>query len=195
MDLVDRIETTRFLGNEFLLWLWFAEDVTGGKHEAGDSGVVEVSLETQLKLTDPLSARESISMRGDDPFGSAEADQALRSGKLPAKVLLRLKQGETEWLATLTGPSLALSGIKLPALLNEAADEPLFERMRLLEQLDELIHELYRQFLAVRLSASWASELLPALRQWVAGKVTLDQAAWVRIHRSAKGPRKRAARR
>lgn len=182
MDLVDRIETTRFLGNEFLLWLWFAGDVTGGRHELGDGGVVEVSLESQLKLTDPLSARESISMRGEDPFGSPEADQALKNGKLPAKVLVRLKQGETEWIATLNGPALALSGIKLPALLDEAADEPLFERLRLLEQLDDLVHELYRQFLSVRLSPSWASELLPAMQSWVAGNVTLDPATWTRLH-------------
>lgn len=183
MDLVDRIETTRFLGNEFLLWLWFAGDVTGGSHELDDGNVVEVSLESQLKLTDPLSASESISMRGEDPFGSPEADQALKQGKMPAKVLLRLKQGEAEWLATLNGPALALSGIKLPALLDEAADEPLFERLRLLEQLDDLLHGLYRQFLTVRLSPSWNQDLLPAMKSWVAGSVTLDPAAWARLHR------------
>lgn len=192
MDLVDRIETTRFLGNEFLLWLWFAGDVTGGRHELESGGEIEVSLESQLKLTDPLSARESISMRGEDPFGSPEADQALKQGKLPAKVLLRLKQGETEWIASLNGPALALSGIKLPALLDEAADDPLFERLRLLEQLDDLLHELYRQFLSVRLSPSWASELLPAMKSWVAGSVTLDPAAWTRLH---PGSGKRRARR
>ena len=192
MDLVDRIETTRFLGNEFLLWLWFSGDVTGGKHELADGSEVEVSLESQLKLTDPLSSRESISMRGENPFGSAEADQALKQGKLPAKVLVRLKQGETEWIASLNGPAFSLSGIKLPALLNEAADEPLFERLRLLEQLDDLLHELYRQFLTVRLSPSWSSDLLPALRNWVAGKVTLDPAAWARLHGQAT---KRRARR
>jgi len=186
VDLVDRIETTRFLGNEFLLWLWFAGDVTGGMHELGDGSVVEVSLENQLKLIDPLSARESISMRGEDPFGSPEADQALKHGKLPAKVQLRLKQGESEWIASLNGPALALSGIKLPALLDEAADEPLFERLRLLEQLDDLLHELYRQFLTVRLSPSWTSEILPAMKRWVAGDVTLDPAAWTRLHGSGK---------
>ncbi|HEY6728028.1 MAG TPA: hypothetical protein VI197_28660 [Polyangiaceae bacterium] len=192
MDLVDRIETTRFLGNEFLLWLWFAGDVTGGRHDLGERGEIEVSLESQLKLTDPLSARESISMRGEDPFGSPEADQALKQGKLPAKVLFRLKQGETEWIASLDGPQLALSGIKLPALLDEAADDPLFERLRLLEQLDDLLHELYRQFLNVRLSAHWKGELLPAMKNWVAGSVTLDQAAWTRLH---PGSGKRRARR
>jgi len=192
VDLVDRIETTRFLGNEFLLWLWFAGDVTGGQHAVGDRGMVEVSLESQLKLTDPLSERESISMRGEDPFGSAEADQALKSGKLPAKVLLRIKQGESEWVATLSGPALALSGVKLPALLNQSEDEPLFERLRLLEQIDDLIHELYRQFLTVRLSPSWDSELFPALKSWVLGNVTLDAAAWTRLHGR---PGKKATRR
>lgn len=190
MDLVDRIETTRFLGNEFLLWLWFAGDVTGGRHDLGDGSVVEVSLESQLQLTDPLSARESISMRGEDPFGSPEADQALKHGKLPAKVLLRLKHGEAEWVASLNGPALALSGIKLPALLDEAADDPLFERLRLLEQLDDLLHELYRQFLSARLSPNWTSELLPAMRSWVAGNVTFDAAAWARLHHGTEKKRR-----
>lgn len=191
MDLVDRIETTRFLGNEFLLWLWFAGDVTEGKIET-THGVVEVSLETQLKLTDPLSERESIVMRGDDPFGSAEADQALRSGKLPSKALLRVKHGEAEWLLTLDAPSLGLSGIKLPALLDQSTDDPLFERMRLLEQIDELIHELYGTFLSVRLAPSWQQEMLPALRKWIGGTVTLDQQGWRRLHRrSSKRKNKR----
>lgn len=183
MDLVDRIETTRFLGSEFLLWLWFAGDVTEGKVETATHGVVEVSLETQLKLADPLSQRETVVLRGDDPCGSAEADQALKSGKLPEKALLRVKHGEMEWLLVLDAPSLGLSAIKLPALLDESTDEPLFERMRLLEQIDELMSELYGTFLNVRLAPSWQQELLPALRKWINGTVALDQQSWRRLHR------------
>jgi hypothetical protein len=184
MDLVDRIETTRFLGAEFLLWLWFAQDVTSGKLEAGELGLVEVSLESKLSLTDLLSPHETISMKGSDPFGSAEADQALKSGKLPSKALLRIQQGESEWLLSLDAFKLSLSGIKLPGY-EATEDEQLFERMSLIEQVDDILHALYREFLNVRLSDGWQQQLFPALQAWVKGNLTLDQRAWTRLHRSA----------
>lgn len=183
MDLVDRIETTRFLGAEFLLWLWFAQEVTGGKLEAGDLGLIEVSLESKLSLTDLMSPHESTMMQGSDPFGSAEADQALKRGKLPSKAVLRIKQGESEWLLSLDALKLSMSSIKLPGY-EAAEDEQLFERMSLLEQLDELMHALYHQFLCIRLSPKWKQQLFPALQEWIKGSLTLDQRGWTRLHRA-----------
>ena len=191
MDVANRIETTRFLGAEFLLWLWFAGELLDGKLDAGPHGVVEISLEAQLSLTDLLSPRETISMRGSDPFSSAEADQALKNGKLPSRALLRLKQGDSEWLVTLDAFSLALSGVKLPGY-EASDDEQLFERMSLLEQLDEIVHEVYRQFLLLRLAPSWQERFFPALRAWIAGKVTLDERTARKLLAAAVG-RKAAA--
>lgn len=185
MDLVDRIETTRFLGGEFLLWLWFSRDVTDGDIEVPDLGVIDVALETQLTLEDPLSDRERVTIRGAAPFGGAEADQALRQGKLPRKVGLRIIYDKSEWVTTLDAATLALQGVKLPAIHSETAEEQFHERMRLLEQLHDLVQGLYRHFLGVRLSPLWQSDLAPAMMSWLTGELVMDAKAYDRLHRRA----------
>ena len=191
MDLVDRIETTRFLGGEFMLWLWFSRDVLDGLLEMPGFASVELQLESELQLVDPLAEKERVHIRGADPLGSREAEHALLLGKLPRKVGLRLRFEQSEWLATLDAASLALSGVKLPELLSEGEEEHFHERMRLLEQLHDLIQGLYRHFLQVRLSAAWQSGVLPAMRRWLGGEL-LEPKAYAALHDTGSQRRRKA---
>jgi hypothetical protein len=165
--------------------LWFSRDVTDGDIEVPDLGTVDVALESQLTFEDPLSNRERVSIRGADPFGSAEADQALRQGKLPRKAGLRIIFEQCEWVTTLDAATLGLTGVKLPAVSSEGAEEQFLERMRLLEQLNDLVQGLYKHFLGVRLSSSWQAELAPAMASWLTGDLTMDRKAYDRLHRRA----------
>lgn len=187
MDLVDRIETTRFLGGEFLLWLWFSRDVTGGEIYITGRGAVLVSLETQIALADPLAEREKVSIRGIDPFGGAEASEALSTGKLPRKVGLRVVFEQSEWVMTIDSNTLALSGVKLPAQVSQGSEELFYERMRLLEQIHELVTALYAHFLGVRLSPAWASDVAPALRAWVQSGEVMDEKRFDQLHAKRRG--------
>lgn len=186
MDLVDRIETTRFLGGEFALWLWFSRDVLAGALELPGLGKVELALESSLLLVDPLTDTERVLVRGFDPLGSLEAEHALLVGKLPRKVGLRLVFEQNEWVATLDAASFVLSGVKLPALLSEGEEEHFHERMRFLEQLHDLVQGLYRQFLGVRLSSQWDATLVPAMRRWLRGEV-MDRRTYAALHAPAAG--------
>jgi hypothetical protein len=190
MDLVDRIETTRFLGGEFLLWLWFSRDVLDGVLQIPGRGSVEVALESTLLLVDPLADKERVSIRGLDPLGSLEAEQALLRGKLPRKVGLRITFEQSEWVALLDAASLGLSGVKLPVLLSEGEEEHFHERMRLLEQLHDLVQGLYRHFLSVRLAPRWQEQLLPAMRDWLRGEV-MERKAYEAVHAPASGTKRR----
>lgn len=166
MDLIDRIETTRFLGSEFVLWLWFSHDVLDGVLTL-PMGTIELGWGTQLMLSEPLAPAESVHVRGKDPCGSSEAERALQQGKLPRKVALRLTFESNEWSLTLDAATLRATGVKLPVLLSEGEEEHFYERMRLLEQLHDLVRALYARFLAVRLSPAWDSEVAAALREWL----------------------------
>jgi hypothetical protein len=182
MDLVDRIETTRFLGGEFLLWLWFSRDVTGGEIHIKGRGTLVVSLETQLALADPVADRERVAIRGADPFGSPEASEALVAGKLPRKVGLRIVFEQNEWVATLDASTLALAGVKLPAGSGQTEEEIFYERVQRLEEIHELVQALYAHFMGVRLSPSWESEVAPALRSWVGSGEIMDEKRFERLH-------------
>jgi recombination associated protein RdgC len=192
MDLVDRIETTRFLGGEFVLWLWFSRDITEGEIHIPNLGNIDVSFQAQLMLADPLADQERVTIRGVDPFGSPEADQALRRGKLPRKLGLRLIFEQSEWALTLDTATLGLSSVKLPALLSQGEEEYFFERMRLFEQLHDLLQSLYGHFLLVRLSPVWEAELAPAMARWVSGELDMDQKTYDGLHRrAAKRPKRK----
>lgn len=183
MDLVDRIETTRFLGGEFVLWLWFSRDVTDGDIFIPNLGTIDVTLQSQITLSDPLADQERVSIRGLDPLSSPEADQALQIGKLPRKVGLRLIFEQSEWVLTIDAWTLALTGIKLPALLSEGEEEHFHERMRLFEQVHDLVQALYGHFLGVRLSPAWDSELGPAMASWLKGGEVMPQKRYDALHR------------
>jgi hypothetical protein len=191
MDLVDRIETTRFLGGEFLLWLWFSRDVMGGEVHIKGHGTVIVSLETQLGLADPIADRERVTIRGADPFSSAEAGEALATGKLPRKVGLRLEFEQNEWVVTLDSNTLALSGVKLPAIASQGEEATFYERMQRLEEVHAHVQALYAHFLGVRLAPSWASDMAPALQRWVVDGEIMDEKDFERLHgrgeRTSKG--------
>jgi hypothetical protein len=182
MDLVDRIETTRFLGGEFLLWLWFSRDVTGGEIQIKGRGTLVVSLEVQLGLADPVADRERVAIRGLDPFGSAEASEALAAGKLPRKVGLRVEFEQTEWVATRDSNTLALAGVKLPQSSSQTQEDVFYERVQRLEEIHELVLALYAHFLSVRLSPSWEAEVAPALRRWVGTGEIMDEKRFERLH-------------
>jgi hypothetical protein len=178
MDFTDRIETTRFLGPEFLAWLWYKVELFEGNFELGSLGSAEVWFDTQIVLAAWKDYGEQIALRGTAPSSSPEAAEALRQGKVPVKARLRLTVNGEEYAFAFDARNFALSGVKLPEILTEDSEERFYERMRLLEQVDQAVCELYDEFLCLRLGSLWEAELAPAIRDWVRGKESLTPRAY-----------------
>jgi hypothetical protein len=170
MDLVDLIEKRRFLGREFLVFLWFESELFDGAVPVEGFGPCEVRLEGQITLS---CDKEQARLKGASPSGEPEAHQALRQGKLPAQARLRVTAGELTYAFTFQADTLALAGVKIPAVVKTEADEQFYERMYLVEDLESLMAALYAKFVAVRLSTAWDEQVLPAIRAWVRGEPTL----------------------
>lgn len=166
MDLVERIETTRFLGAEFLAWLWFSSETFDAKFEL-EGGVVELWLDSPLKLQSQLEPGERIVLRGLHPSASAEAKEALRQNKLPEKARLILRSEAHEWAATLDASTLAVSSASVPAVLSKDEHEGFLERMQLLEALGQKLDALFAAFVRLRLSRAWAEHWVPAMGHWI----------------------------
>lgn len=182
MDTVERIETTRFLGAEFLTWLWFARDTLNGDIDVPGLGVIDVSLEAQIQLTDLVSDGEKIAIRGKNPCWTPEARRALQNGKLPSRTQLRIVYDQAEWVASFDAASMNVSAVRLPAIAVEGEEEQFYERMRLLEQLHDLLGALYAHFLRVRFHENWERHLVPALKAWVQGDLTFDADRFDALH-------------
>lgn len=175
MDLVDLIETRRFLGSEFLMWLWFKSECFDNLFDTEDHGTVELWLDDKLTLEASLAETERNDFKGGAPAHSPEAKTALRQGKRVSKAKLGVIKEGREWSLTLKSESLDVSGAKIPALLSKEEEEQFYERMYLLEELEDIILALFKEFVTIRLDLAWHEAMVPAMRAWVASDEVLEQ--------------------
>lgn len=171
MDLYDKIERTRHLGELFLIWLWHHADIDDGIFRLSDGTVLELRFDNQITLEAKLAQAEKTNLSGGAPADSREAREALKDGKSVTQAKMRIVLNEKEWVFVLNAQHLAISGLKIPALMTKADDEKLYERQFLIEEVDALIRGLYDSFLNLRLDAAkWKSEAR-AISQWVEASV------------------------
>ena len=85
MDLVERVENTRFLGREFLVWLWFKSELHEAEFSRADGSPFELWLDSQLGMRYMYEPTERIAFKGVAPAARVEAKLALRHGWLPVK--------------------------------------------------------------------------------------------------------------
>lgn len=167
MDLLELIQTRTFLGNEFLMWLWFKSDCFDGLFAIADHGDIEVIFDNQLTLEAYLAETERSDFKGGTPAFAPEAKTALRQGKRVSKAKIRIVKEGREWLFTYKAEGMDITSAKIPAVLSKDDDERFFERMYLLEELEEILETLYAEFINLRLSDAWGDTLLPAMQEWI----------------------------
>ncbi len=169
MDLLEQMHRTSFLGAEFITWLWFRSDHDEGIFELDpEFGPFELWFEDKLVVgSATVNAQENF-FKGGHPSSSLEARTALRLGKLAYEAKLRIVRGAQEWSFLFKAENLSASGTKLPAILSKEEDDRFYERMFLIEQLEQMLKGLFSVFLKLRLSPEWEAQELPAIRAWVA---------------------------
>lgn len=193
INMADRIELRRFVGRELLLWLWLETELFEATLSTGEHGSFGLWLEGRLVLNE---GQESTIIKGTAPGLHREAKEALLRGKMPERAGLHLSFGDHECTLTLRGETLAFAGLVPPrkqkdeeeapridapparpkkkkrddAEANFLEHEAFYDRMHFARDVEGLTTALYRDFLALRLSPTWGSHVVPALEAWVAGK-------------------------
>lgn len=201
MQLVDKIEKRRFVGREFLLFLWLESELFEATLTTAKHGPFGLWLERILVLSE---GRESTKITAPLPGVGREAKEALLRGQLPESAGIRIAWHDDETSFVLKADNLAIAGLKLKTVLdkddgpNELLEELMgkkgggrkkreqpeddrevfYERMALTQEFEELFEALFRDFLSVRLSARWPEVVLPTLRRWVAGE-SIDADAYL----------------
>ena len=164
MKPLELMEQGRFLGEEFLLWLWMRSMTEGGASgEDGDGSGCFV--EDSIQLVSERGEVKEISLRKGNPAESREAFEALSRGMRPAKVKLRILSGDLEWVFTLNATTLDMGTLKLPPSTGKAPHERLHDRIFLLEEGAGHLERRLKLFLRAR--ADDSASLQEALRAWV----------------------------
>ncbi|HVK68564.1 MAG TPA: hypothetical protein VM694_29095 [Polyangium sp.] len=192
MELLDLIEGRRFMGREFVVWLWFESEMQETNLHPTGADPVSMWLEAQITL---VLEKEESRLKGAIPASSPEAKEALRQGKLPKEAKMRLVHGEREYAWTLKADSLALSGLKLPTQLkkNDEKHEVFYERMMLLEELETSLSALYADFVRLRLADPWDDEIVPLMKSWAHGEKA-DAGAYLTTKRAVLGEKRKRKR-
>jgi hypothetical protein len=155
-----------FLGNEFLLWLWYVLDEESDTIALTDESEVSIMLARSLVLECPRGQTGKETISSDAPSRLPEARRAIQSGKLPRRAGLILSRHEHQYELSLHAESLAVTGAKLPDTEEEEPRARLEERITLIRHLVETLDLLYDTFGQHRLGSGWSKELA-TIRKWL----------------------------
>lgn len=174
MDLVDIIAEKRFLGQEFLTWLWYKSDERGGTIYLPSAGDILLVFEKHLLLEyGEGESFEKLICQGLQAE-LQEARTGLAMGKKLEQARILLRRGDYEWKFTLKGSMLEYRSVRLPKTMSQteegddqaAVEGMLLDRIGLIEELVRTVDELFRMFLEVRVGSNWSLEL-GRVREWI----------------------------
>ncbi len=160
-------EPQDFLGNLFLLWLWWHCDAREGL-VATDAGEVAIVIDKALDLECAWGLSGRTSIRGDAPTRRAEAARAVQLGKWPRKIGLTVSQFGRVWECALQGDRFEVSGLKLPKPEDKPASirQAIEERLDSFATFDAALVAMYEAFVAERCSPSWPTRRAE-MRAWI----------------------------
>ncbi|AWM39447.1 hypothetical protein GobsT_22260 [Gemmata obscuriglobus] len=156
-----------FIGNEFLLWLWYYTDIESDTLKLLDGSEVTLMLARTLNLECPRGQTGHETITHEGPTRLPEARRAIQSGKLPRKVGLTLVRNSDQYELTLHAETLGVGGAKLPPP-DEGADArgKLDDRANQLRELVQTLDLLYDAFGQKRFSGAWQAEL-EGMQKWL----------------------------
>jgi len=159
-------ENRDFIGNEFLLWLWYVLDAESNTLKLADKSEATVMLAQTLTLECPRGQTGHETIRSEGPTRLPEAKRAIQSGKWPRKVGVTLVRHDAQYDFTLQAETLAVSGAKLPVTDEEQERARLEARIDQIRQLIETLDLVYDAFGRHRFSGEWSKDL-PKMQKWL----------------------------
>lgn len=159
-----------FVGNEFLLWLWWHLEAESDTIELADGSQVVGMLNRTLSLECPeaMSGKETIS--AESPVRLPEAMHAIASGKLPRKSGLVLVRQDTQHDLVLQAETFSVNGARCQFTSgDEEGDGGADDRIAALRHLVETLDLLFAAFCQRRFGKTWNREA-DQIRRWLQKK-------------------------
>lgn len=155
-----------FLGNEFLLWLWWRWETQSDTIALADDSEVTGMLARTLSLQCPRGESGKETITSEAPVRLPEAAQAIRSGKLPRKSGMTLVRHGQQYDLVLQAETFAISGAKIHTDDASDGDGVLEDRIESVRGLYETVDLLFQAFCEQRIGKNWTGEL-EQIRRWL----------------------------
>lgn len=163
----------KFLGNEFLTWLWFVIENERELIENPEQEPVILGIGNRISFENRLNddSVETITIKGDDA-GLEEGVLALRKGSLVTELNISMKIGESEWRFNVKGESLNFSTLKHPETAaletKDDRDGAVLEKAYLYNKAIDVVDHMFKKFMTLRISDKWQGDVVPRMKAWIA---------------------------
>jgi hypothetical protein len=171
LDVAIAYNRYRFLGNEFLTWLWYTLENRSEQLVKIDADLSTLEIGNRMVLENRRSeGLETITIKGDDA-GLEEGLLALKKGALVTEMNLIYRSGDNTWQFNLKGESLNISSFKTPETAvtqtKEDIEGAVLEKIFLYEKVILFIEGAFRYFVRLRISDDWEKKMISQMKQWI----------------------------
>ena len=170
LDVAVAYNRFKFLGEEFLTWLWFVIDQDPTLLREADPELTSLEIGNRIVLEKRhKKALERITIKGENA-GLEEAMLALQKGALVAELNLVYRSAEKKWQFTLKGESLNLSSMRTPKVAApesfQEVESVVLEKIFLYDKILQFLEKLYKTFIKYRLSDRWQKHDVILIKKW-----------------------------
>jgi len=171
LDVAVAYNRFKFLGDEFLTWLWFVIEQDPSVLRNADPDLMSFEIGNRIVLEKKhKKAFERITIKGEDA-GLEEAKVALKNGALVAELNLIYRSAQQKWQFTLKGESLNLSSLKTPKIAPpenpDDVEANVLEKILLYDKILQFLEKLYKTFIKLRTSNRWQSHEISLIKKWL----------------------------
>jgi hypothetical protein len=171
LDVAVAYNRFKFLGDEFLTWLWFVIEQDPAIFKNMDPDLTSFKIGNRIVLEKrKKESAERITIKGENAHFE-EGMLALNKGALVAELNLVCRTTEEKWQFTLKGESLNLSGFKTPKIAAPEGQDDLegaiLEKILLYDKILQFLEKLYKSFIKLRTSNDWQSRIVPLIKKWI----------------------------
>lgn len=163
----------KFLGHEFLTWLWFLMETAPEQLVNQNEEPVLLGLGSRIVLENSRGeAIETITIKGGESE-LAEGRLAVQRGAVVTEMNVNLDYNGMVWMFDIKGESLDVSGLKLPesdgsdGSDKQEVEAAVLDRIDLYETVVAFVQHTYTRFIKNRISTEWQNTTVPRMKQWI----------------------------
>lgn len=157
-----------FLGNEFLIWLWYQTREHDGIIELFNKQTISVVIQNRMALACAWGMQGTHGILSPTPTLLLEAMDALASGKWPRQLGLIVADDQYQFEFVLQGDHMTVTAGKLPEIQDaETLRDLVAARLDRIDKLTVMIDMLYLEFLMIRTRTERWVPCRTEIRAWV----------------------------
>ena len=172
LDIAVAYNRYKFIGNEFLTWLWFVIDSDTEQFSDNSKTPFLVEIGNRIifeKIIDDNTI-ETISIKGDNA-GLEEGLLAIKKGSVVTELSLKLTYIEQVWNFNIKGETYNFTSFKHPETekieKKEDMEGALLEKVYLYGKAVELMDSVFNTFIRLRISEKWNNETIGEIKNWI----------------------------